>query len=461
VRFRASMFVLLLAALFRTPAAPAADISPAMYQAELGDQFQPSQLPRLQDVHALIEQYFSAPTQSQRQRLIDEIQVSGLSPSVIGRIVRLRSGWAGLIPGVYYINKKVGTFSVRYFLGIPQQYDRTRSWPLVIKLPVPNAFLTDPPPDAQTVSQIYTGWMQDELKRHPDAVVVMPLLNLDELYGPGPVGMNLVMQPILDAADQANIDPARVYLIGHSMAASAVWNLAIHYPTFFAAINPLAGEAHDSWQRVRFGNLANILCIVWHDASDDVINVDESRSLVRYLRNMKFDVDYDETQGLGHAPPAQIVEDEYNKTRSRTRDLYPAAVFIQSNSLETIFNRADWIQIYQPLDPGEQAKVQFSHGSQGMYIYQNTFRVIGEITDRHTITLTTRNVRLVRVYLNDQMVDLTTPVKIIANGLTRYNAIPTQSIAEMLKDQTFLGRGWRYYTAVIDLDLTESPATRN
>ncbi len=176
---------------------------------------------------------------------------------------------------------------------------------------------------------------------------------------------------------------------------------------------------------------------------------------------MKFDVDYDETQGLGHAPPEQIVEDEYTKTRSRTRDLYPAAVFIQSNSLETIFNRADWIQIYQPLDPGEQAKVQFSHGSQGMYIYQNTFRVIGEITDRHTITLTTRNVRLVRVYLNDQMVDMSAPVKIIANGLTRYNAIPTQSIAEMLKDQTFIGRGWRYYTAVIDLDLTESPATRN
>jgi hypothetical protein len=303
--------------------------------------------------------------------------------------------------------------------------------------------------------------MQAELKDHPDAVVLMPLLNLDELYGPGPVGMNLVMQPILDAADAANIDPARVYLIGHSMAASAVWNLAIHYPTFFAAINPMAGGAHDSWQRVRLGNLANILCIVWHDASDDVINVDESRSIVRYLRNMKFDVDYDETQGLGHAPPARIVEDEYGKVRSRTRELYPTGVFIQSNSAETIFNRADWVQIYQPLDPGEQAKVEFSHGSQGMYIYQNTFRVIGQIADRHTITLTTRNVRLVRVYLNEQMVDMNSPVKIIVNGLTRYDGVPVQSMEEMLKDEMFLGRGWRYYTGVIDLDLTESPATRN
>ena len=37
-----------------------------------------------------------------------------------------------------------------------------------------------------------------ELTDHPDAIVLMPLLNLDELYGPGPVGMNLVMQSVLD-----------------------------------------------------------------------------------------------------------------------------------------------------------------------------------------------------------------------------------------------------------------------
>ena len=77
------------------------------------------------------------------------------------------------------------------------------------------------------VARIYSQWMSDELSAHPDAIVLMPLLNLDELYGPGPVGMNLVMQPIFDAAGRANIDPARVYLIGHSMAADAVWNLAI------------------------------------------------------------------------------------------------------------------------------------------------------------------------------------------------------------------------------------------
>ena len=44
----------------------------------------------------------------------------------------------------------------------------------------------------------------------------MPLLNLDELYGPSYAGMNSVIQPLLHAAGRANVDPARVYLIGHA-----------------------------------------------------------------------------------------------------------------------------------------------------------------------------------------------------------------------------------------------------
>jgi predicted esterase len=434
------------------------DLPDRMYQSELGREFDPWKLPKLRSVHELLERYFAAPA-SARKQIGADISTSGLPPAIVGRLARLRSAWSQLAPGVYYINTKAGPLDVRYFLGISQQYDRSRSWPLVVKLPVANPFLVKPAPDGNAVIQIYTQWVTQELSDHPDAIVLMPLLNLDELYGPGPVGMNLVMQPILDAAGRANIDPARVYLTGHSMAAHAVWNLAIHYPTYFAAINPMAGSVRESWQRVRLGNLVNILCIVWHDASDDVVNVDESRAIVRYLRNLKYDVDYTETRDLGHMPSAPIVEEEYQKMRTRTRDLYPTQVFIQSNATDAVFNRADWVQIYQPMSPGDQAKVEFSRGSQGMYIYQNSFRVIAEITDLHTIHLTTRNVRVLRLYLNDQMVDLDHPISVIVNGASRFNAMVPQSTDEMLKDQLSLGRGWRYYTGVIDLDLSEPPAT--
>ena len=37
--------------------------------------------------------------------------------------------------GIYYLNERFGPHTVRYFLGVPKDYDRTRPWPLVIKLP--------------------------------------------------------------------------------------------------------------------------------------------------------------------------------------------------------------------------------------------------------------------------------------------------------------------------------------
>ena len=435
------------------------DVLATLYRGELGNQFNAAEMPRLVAAHELLERYFASSSAGERSEIAGKIDAVGLDRSIVGRLARLRMGWAALPPGVYYIHEKAGPLEVRYFLGIPKSYDVTKAWPLVVKLPVANAFLSSPPPDAQRVTDIYSRWMTDELSAHPDAIVLMPLLNLDELYGPGPVGMNLVMQPILDAAGRANIDPARVYLSGHSMAAHGVWNVAIHYPTYFAAINPMAGSMHDAWQRFRLGNLQNVLCVVWHDASDDVVNVVESREIVRYLRNLQYDVDYTETQTAGHVPPPAIVEEEYRKLRGRERSLYPRQVFVQSNSAETIYNRADWVQIYQPMSPGQQAKVEFSRGSQGMYLYQNGFRAAGEIADSHTIELNTRNVRVVRLYLNEQMVDLDQPVKVVVNGKTRFEGMAEQSTEEMLKDQVFLGRGWRYYTAVIDLDLTQSPTT--
>src|SRR5262249_9880497 len=162
---------------------------------------------------------------------------------------------------------------------------RARPWPMVIKLPTADAFVgKDPRPPADLVAVWYRDWMDQELARHPDAIVLMPLLNLDELYGPSYAGMNTVMQPMFHTADRLNIDPARVYMVGHSMAAHAVWNLALHYTTYFAAINPLAGSASQEFQRVRVMNLRNVLPVVWHDSTDLVVKVDMSRALVRILR---------------------------------------------------------------------------------------------------------------------------------------------------------------------------------
>jgi hypothetical protein len=261
-------------------------------------------------------------------------------------------------------------------------------------------------------------------------------------------------------ADRMNIDPSRVYLIGHSMSAHAVWNLALHYPMYFAAINPLAGGASQDWQRLRMMNLRNVAVVVWHDFNDQIVKVQRSRDLVQILRRMKFDVDYTETKKMGHVPSEQIVADCYEKMISHIRNLYPQRITQQSNRPDSIFNRNDWVQIYQPLNPGTESWLILSRGRGHMVVYANTFKV-DATHDHNRIDATTDNVASLRFYLNDQMVDFSKPVTVNVNRKGVFEAIVKPSVEEMLKDQLFVGRGWRYYTGIVDVELGPKPATQS
>jgi hypothetical protein len=81
------------------------------------------------------------------------------------------------------------------------------------------------------------------------------------------------------------------------------------------------------------------------------------------------------------------------------------------------------------------------------------------ITAANRFDVVSVNVESFRLYLNDQMVDLAKPVTVFVNGKQRFEGIVQPDTAEMLGDQLFLGRGWRYFTGHIDIDFGE-PTTR-
>jgi hypothetical protein len=243
------------------------------------------------------------------------------------------------------------------------------------------------------------------------------------------------------------------------MSGHATWNLGLHYTTYFAAINPLSGGAKGDWQRLRIMNMRNVTSIVWHDATDKFVPVDESRNLVRILKNFKCPVDYEETKLLGHMPSAEIIQRTYKKLREVSRDLYPAAVCIQSTRPESAFNRLDWVQMYQPIKPGEEKKMRMAHGSGTMTVFEYTFTAKAERKSPNRFEVTTDNVDTMRLLFNDQMVDFAKPVTVVVNNRVRFEAIMKPSIDEMLKDQLNLGRGWRYFTAILDIDVTKGGGT--
>jgi len=433
-----------------------------LYQTELGDRFRPQEADRYHGVHELIERYFEAARMADRKAIAKQIADTGIDPVIVGRLCRIRMYWPELEGGgIYYVNQKTGVHPTLYFFGLPKDYSRTRSWPLALKLPTAHAFLVNPPPTAEQVTEIYKKWIREEQAAHPDAIVVMPLLNLDELWGPSYAGVNAVLLPMQHVASRANVDPARVYLVGHGMSAHAAWNLALHYPTYFAAFNALAGGASQPWQRVRVIGLRNVLPVVWHDADDQIIKVASSQGIVKALRIQKVPVEYEETKGIGHAPDAATAERAYQKMRGRVRQLYPKAVSLQSNRPDTLLNRSDWVQLYQPIQPGEEHKALLRYGS-GTFTWFDSPMKVEAFIEGQTIDIKTQNVDSMRLYFNDQMIDLKKPIQVKINGAVRGEGAVPQSIEELLADQLFIGRGWRYYTGVVDIGITAriEPATK-
>ncbi len=409
--------------------------------------------------HRAVEDFFSNPPD--RKETIASLEAMTIGPNVVGRIARIRSGWPEFAGGgTFYINEKLGPHVVKYFVGLPATYTRTKAWPLVIKLAEADNFVTNPRPNGDLVASWHHQWIDEELQKHPDAIVLMPLLNLDELYGPSYAGMNTVIQPLYHAADRFNIDESRVYLVGHSMAAHAVWNLALHYPTYFAAFDAMAGSASQEFQRVRMMNLRNTLPVVWHDSADKVVKVDLSRALARILKTQKIEFDYTETKGIGHAPTDEIVEQTYAKMRARTRELYPRRETIQSDRPDSIFNRADWVQMYQPLNPGDEKWIMFSQGRGHMVTFDHPMKTDATINASNHIEATTDNVESIRFYLNDQMVDFSKVVTVVVNHKSVFEDLVKPSVATVLNDQLFLGRGVRYFSATIDIDLGPKPTSR-
>jgi dienelactone hydrolase len=412
-----------------------------MYRAELGERYKDADADKLLKVQDLIEQYFDADSAGLRKQAVEQLKASGVAADIIGRLTHIRLHWPALEGGVYYVNEKRGPYTVRYFLGVPAGYDRAKPWPLVIKLPPVDPFIVNPPPDADAVVKIYNDWIKDELVKHNDALVLMPLLNLDELYGPSYKGMNSVIQPMLHAADRVNIDPTRVYLYGHSTGGHAAWNLGLHYATYFASIAPLAGGASQEWQRLRLPNLRNTPPVVWADAKDTIVKPEASRKIVEIMRNLKLEVDYVETKNLGHMPSDAVAEERYKKMRSFTRKLYPTWVTLQTNRPEVMFNRLDWIQLWQQSETGDEEHSFFRHGTGHMTTYKRSAKIDAK-RDGNTITLTLDNVESLRIYLNDQMVDLSKELTIIINKTKTIHGYAKPNIDQMMNDQLFIGRGW-------------------
>lgn len=163
------------------------------------------------------------------------------------------------------------------------------------------------------VLQITVG-LGPAIRKRPDRFPVLGVFpQASRGYGWRGFNLTAAVAALDDIEKHYEIDRDRVYLTGISMGGYGTWLLALEQPERFAAAVPVCGGL-DQPAAVRAGlldprkppyeqaakRLAKLPQWAFHGEADDIIPVDESRSMVAALRAEGADVRYTEYRGVRH-----------------------------------------------------------------------------------------------------------------------------------------------------------------
>ena len=174
---------------------------------------------------------------------------------------------------------------LRYLLFLPEDYDKEKSWPMILFLHGAGESGNDldkvkkhgPPKIVQT-------------KKDFPFIVVSPqsrrfAWNVDALMG------------LLDhVVSKHRVDPGRIYLTGLSMGGYGTWSLAAHVPDRFAAVVPICGGGNpDSAEKLK-----NLPIWVFHGGKDRTVPISRSEKMVEAIKAVDGNVEFTIYPDAGH-----------------------------------------------------------------------------------------------------------------------------------------------------------------
>ncbi|WP_292590717.1 prolyl oligopeptidase family serine peptidase [Mesotoga sp. UBA5557] len=85
--------------------------------------------------------------------------------------------------------------------------------------------------------------------------------------------------------EQYRVDSSRLYLTGLSMGGFGTWHMAVEYPELFSAIAPICGGGLEILGfPERVAEIKDLPVWAFHGEKDNIVSIEESRVLVRTLK---------------------------------------------------------------------------------------------------------------------------------------------------------------------------------
>jgi Prolyl oligopeptidase family len=280
------------------------------------------------------------------------------------------------------------------------------------------------------------------------AILIAPATTV----GWGPLGDVLIESVISKTIREYNIDPDRIFIMGHSMGGHLTWRSAMNHGDRYAAFSPQSGGyatyVDDHIIENVFGTVGYV---TYGNTEPYELNTTNDR-LGAWLKERKYPWTIVKKEG-GH----EIYGDEIPAIASlfatSTRNLYPTQTFLHAvgelrypnantPAGEAIagrplrWNFRNWIEV--------EARPEVAAGV--------TF--YGENNGNNRLEIQSNGVRHLHVLLHPKMVDLASPVAIVVNGEVKHAAVVFPDLTQLLERVRELDDRGRIYYASVPIDIT-------
>jgi len=300
---------------------------------------------------------------------------------------------------------------VRYMLYIPPEYDGTERFPLLLSLH-----------GAGTTGNTEIRGMLKSLSE-PRYFVLCPTLDYDK---GADVCESLALGALRDAYRKLNVDTDRVYISGLSAGGFIAWRLIVDYPQLFAGAFLRSTRAEDVTQ-LRLVNARTVPLYVSHGTADSQIPIAGVADLVGRLRDFGANVNFFEVKTAGHAAFFEYAPRALQWLLASRRSKAPKSIEMKNWNVDA--SGVYWVRVlsytkdvldpYRPIPVTLPAGYKLDPEATARIRLQKMAEKLGYVAakiNENRITIKTRLVAQLRVYLPDELINFARPVTIVVNG---------------------------------------------
>ena len=209
----------------------------------------------------------------------------------------------------YSNNGKVLPYRILY----PDEYDKSKKYSLVLFLHGAGERGNDNEKQLIHGSTLFTA---DSNRKKFPCIVVFPQCPADSSWtsvkidrsknpllfhfdytAPETWPLKTAIELVKKIVNEESVDKSRLYITGLSMGGMGTFEAEYRYPKMFAAAMPICGGGDTTHYDKRVERTS---FWIFHGDSDPVVNVEESRAMVRKLQALHVDVKYTEYPGVNH-----------------------------------------------------------------------------------------------------------------------------------------------------------------